>query len=105
MLQSTETEIKLSETRTELRALQADPPAEADTDEARAACAAFDVKVADAVKDLDNLETQYRTALKAEEITAERARKLAAVEQRVGVGDMPTMPAEFREFMGIEARC
>ena len=57
------------------------------------------------MKDLDNLETQYRTALKAEEITAERARTLAAVEQRVGVGDMPTMPPEFREFMGIEARC
>ena len=102
MLQSTETEIKLSETRTELRALQADPPADDATDEVRAE---FDVKIADGMTDLDNLETQYRTALKAEEITAERARKLAAVEQRVGVGDMPTMPPEFREFMGIEARC
>ena len=27
------------------------------------------------------------------------------VEQRVGAGDLPNCPPEFREFMGIEARC
>ena len=102
MLQSTETQIKLSEAKTELRALQAAPPADDATDEQRAE---YDVKLDGGMKDLDDLETQYRTALKAEEVTAERARKLAAVEQRVGIGDMPDIPAEFREFMGIEARC
>ena len=35
----------------------------------------------------------------------ERALKLVNVEQRVGAGDLPNMPPEFREFMGIEARC
>ena len=102
MLQSTETEIKLSETRTELRALQADPPADDATEEVRAA---FDVKIDDGMKALDDLETQKRTALKAEEVAQERALKLVNVEQRVGAGDLPNMPPEFREFMGIEARC
>ena len=102
MLQSTEIEIKLSETRTELRALQGAPPADDATDEVRAA---FDVKLEDGMKSLDDLETQKRTALKAEEVAQERALKLVNVEQRVGVGDMPNMPPEFREFMGIEARC
>ena len=35
----------------------------------------------------------------------ERARKMADVENRVGAGDMPAIPTELREFMGIEARC
>ena len=102
MLQSTELEIKLSETRTELRALQAGPPADDATEEVRAA---FDVKLSDGMKSLDDLETQKRTALKAEEVAQERALKLVNVEQRVGAGDLPNMPPEFREFMGIEARC
>ena len=102
MLQSTELEIKLSETRTELRALQAGPPADDATEEVRAA---YDVKIDDGMKSLDDLETQKRTALKAEEVAQERALKLVNVEQRVGAGDMPNMPPEIREFMGIEARC
>ena len=102
MLQSIEIEIKLSETRTELRALQGAPPADDATDEVRAA---FDVKLEDGMKSLDDLETQKRTALKAEEVAQERALKLVNVEQRVGIGDLPNMPPEFREFMGIEARC
>ena len=102
MLQSTELEIKLSETRTELRALQAGPPADDATEEVRAA---YDVKIDDGMKSLDDLETQKRTALKAEEVAQERALKLVNVEQRVGAGDLPNMPPEFREFMGIEARC
>ena len=102
MLQSTELEIKLSELRTELRALQAGPPADDATEEVRAA---HDVSVTDGLQKLDDLETQKRTALKAEEVAQERALKLVNVEQRVGVGDMPNMPPEFREFMGIEARC
>ena len=102
MLQSTELEIKLSETRTELRALQADPPADDATEEVRSA---FDTKIDDGMKSLDDLETQKRTALKAEEVAQERALKLVNVEQRVGGGDIPNMPPEFREFMGIEARC
>ena len=102
MLQSTELEIKLSETRTELRALQAGPPADDATEEERAA---FDAKLADGMTALDDLETQKRTALKAEEVAQERALKLVSVEQRVGAGDIPNMPPEFREFMGIEARC
>ena len=102
MLQSTELEIKLSETRTELRALQAGPPADDATEEVRAA---YDVKIDDGMKALDDLETQKRTALKAEEVAQERALKLVNVEQRVGVGDMPNIPPQFREFMGIEARC
>ena len=102
MLQSTELEIKLSETRSELRALQADPPKDDADDEARAA---FDVKIDDGMKALDDIETQKRTALKAEEVAQERALKLVNVEQRVGVGDMPNIPPEIREFMGIEARC
>ena len=102
MLQSVEIEIKLSETRTELRALQAGPPADDATEEVRAA---FDVKLSDGMKSLDDLETQKRTALKAEEVAQERALKLVNVEQRVGAGDLPNMPPEFREFMGIEARC
>ena len=52
MLQSTELEIKLSETRTELRALQADPPEDDATDEVRAA---FDVKIDDGMKALTTL--------------------------------------------------
>ena len=102
MLQSTELEIKLSELRTELRALQAGPPADDATEEVRAA---HDVSVTDGLQKLDDLETQKRTALKAEEVAQERALKLVNVEQRVGVGDMPNMPPEIREFMGIEARC
>ena len=102
MLQSTEIEITLSELRTELRALQSDPPAEDATEEVRAA---HDVSVKDGLQKLDDLETQKRTALKAEEVTAERARTLASVEQRVGGGDMPNIPTEIREYMGVEARC
>ena len=102
MLQSVEIEIKMLETRTELRALQAGPPADDATEEVRAA---FDVKLSDGMKSLDDLETQKRTALKAEEVAQERALKLVNVEQRVGAGDLPNMPPEFREFMGIEARC
>ena len=102
MLQSTEIEIKLSELRTSLRALQAGPPADDATEEVRAA---HDTAVDDGLQKLDDLETQKRTALKAEEVAQERALKLVNVEQRVGAGDMPNMPPEFREFMGIEARC
>ena len=102
MLQSTELEIKLSETRTELRALQAGPPADDATEEVRAA---YDVKIDDGMKSLDDLETQKRTALKAEEVAQERALKLVNVEQRVGAGDMPNIPTEIREYMGVEARC
>ena len=102
MLQSTEIEIKLSELRTALRALQAGPPADDATEEVRAA---HDTEVTDGLQDLDDLETQKRTALKAEEVAQERALKLVNVEQRVGAGDLPNCPPEFREFMGIEARC
>ena len=102
MLQSTEIEIKLSELKTELRALQASPPADGATEEVRSK---HDTDVTDGMQKLDDLETQKTTALKAEDLIAERARKLVAVEQRVGAGDMPNMPPEFREFMGIEARC
>ena len=102
MLQSTEIEIKLSELRTELRALQAGPPADDATEEVRAA---HDTEVTDGLQKLDDLETQKRTALKAEEVTIERARKLADVEQRIGSGDMPNIPTEIREYMGVEARC
>ena len=102
MLQSTELEIKLSELRTELRGLQAAPPADDATEEVRAA---HDLSVTEGLQKLDDLETSKRTALKAEEVAQERALKLVNVEQRVGAGDIPTMPAEFREFMGIEARC
>ena len=102
MLQSTETEIKMSEKRTELRALQADPPKDDATEEQRAA---HDVKVTDGLQQLDDLETQMRTALKAEEVAVDRARRLSEVEGRVGAGDLPNIPSEIREFMGIEARC
>ena len=102
MLQSTEIEIKLSETRTELRALQAGPPDDDATEEVRAA---YDVKIDDGMKSLDDLETQKRTALKAEEVAQERALKLVNIEQRVGAGDMPNIPTEIREYMGVEARC
>ena len=55
---------------------------------------------------MDALETEYQTALKAEDVATQRAANLAGAAARVaGGGDMPTMPAEFREFMGIEARC
>ena len=102
MLQSTETEIKLSELRTELRSLQAKPPAENATEAVRSA---HDTKVTDGLQKLDDLETQKRTALKAEEVAVDRARRLSDVEGRVGAGDLPNIPAEFREFMGLEARC
>ena len=102
MLQSTEIEIKLSELRTALRALQAGPPADDATEEVRVA---HDTAVDDGLQKLDDLETQKRTALKAEEVAQERALKLVNVEQRVGAGDLPNCPPEFREFMGIEARC
>ena len=102
MLQSTEIEIKLSELRTSLRALQAGPPADDATEEVRAA---HDTEVTDGLKDLDDLETQKRTALKAEEVAQERALKLVNVEQRIGAGDMPNIPTEIREYMGVEARC
>ena len=102
MLQSTEIEIKLSELRTELRALQAGPPADDATEEVRAA---HDTSVDDGLQKLDDLETQKRTALKAEEVAQERALKLVNVEKRVGAGDMPNIPTEIREYMGVEARC
>ena len=101
MLQSTEIEIKLTDVRKELRSLQTDPPANDATDEVQAE---FDVKLADSTRALDDLESQKNTALKAEDLVQERALKLVAVEQRVGAGDIPNMPPEFREFMGIEAR-
>ena len=102
MLQSTETEILLSELRTKLRALQAKPPADDATEAVRAS---HDTQVTDGLQQLDDLETQKRTALKAEEVAQERAIRLVNVEQRVGSGDLPNIPPEFREFMGIEARC
>ena len=102
MLQSTETEILLSELRTELRTLQADPPADDATEEVRAA---HDTEVTDGLQKLDDLETQKRTALKAEEVTQERALNRANAERRVGGGDLPSVPPEIREYMGIEARC
>ena len=102
MLQSTETEIKLSEKRTELRALLADPPKDDAKEEVRAA---HDEKVKTGTQQLDDLETQMRTALKAEDVAVERARLLSEVEGRVGAGDLPNIPSELREFMGIEARC
>ena len=102
MLQSTEIEIKLSELKTELRALQASPPADGATEEVRSK---HDTDVTDGMQKLDDLESQKTTALKAEDLIAERARKLAAVEQRVGAGDMPNIPTEIREYMGVEARC
>ena len=82
--------------------MQAGPPADDATEEVRAA---HDTQVADGLQKLDDLETQKRTALKAEEVVQERARKMADVEHRVGAGDMPAIPTELREFMGIEARC
>ena len=102
MLQSTEIEIKLSELRTKLRALQAGPPADGSTEEVRAA---HDTEVTDGLKGLDDLETEKRTALKAEEVAQERALRLVSVEHRVGAGDMPNVPTEIREYLGIEARC
>ena len=102
MLQSTEHEIALSELRTELRSLQANPPADDATEEVRAA---HDTKITDGLQKLDDLETQKRTALKAEEVAVDRARRMADVEGRVGGGDLPSIPSELREFMGIEARC
>ena len=101
-MQSTEIEIKLSELRTKLRALQAGPPADDATEEVRAA---HDTEVTDGLQKLDDLETQKRTALKAEEVAQERALKLVNIEQRVGAGDMPNIPTEIREYMGVEARC
>ena len=101
-MQSTEIEIKLSELRTSLRALQAGPPADDATEEVRAA---HDTEVTDGLKKLDDLETQKRTALKAEEVAQERALKLVNIEQRVGAGDLPNIPTEIREYMGVEARC
>ena len=103
MLQSTEIQIKLSESRTALRALLADPPVEAATDEVREE---HDTKVTEGQQRMDALETEYQTALKAEDVATQRAANLAGAAARVaGGGDMPNMPAEFREFMGIEARC
>ena len=102
MLQSTEIEIKLSELRTELRALQSVGPAADATEEVRAE---HDTAVDDGLKKLDDLETQKRTALKAEEVAQERALKLVNIEHRIGAGDMPNVPTEIREYMGIEARC
>ena len=100
---STEIQIKLSESRTALRALLADPPVEAATDEVREE---HDTKVTEGQERMDALETEYQTALKAEDVATQRAANLAGAAARVaGGGDMPTMPAEFREFMGIEARC
>ena len=57
------------------------------------------------LKTLDDLELQKSTALKAEDLAVERARRLSDVEGRVGVGDLPNIPSDLREFMGIEARC
>ena len=102
MLQSTEIEIKLSELRTSLRALQAGPPADDATEEVRAA---HDADVTDGLQKLDDLETEKRTALKAEEVAQQRALKLVNIEQRIGAGDMPNIPTEIREYMGVEARC
>ena len=102
MLQSTETDIALGKLRTELRALQADPPKD-DADEKMRA--AHDEKITKGLKTLDDLELQKSTALKAEDLAVERARRLQDVEGRVGAGDLPNIPSELREFMGIESRC
>ena len=102
MLQSTELEIKLSELRTELRGLQA--KLRLRMTRPRKSAPRMTGRSPTAWQSLDDLETQKRTALKAEEVAQERALKLVNVEQRVGAGDIPTMPAEFREFMGIEAQ-
>ena len=77
MLQSIEHEIALSELRTELRGLQSAPPADDATEEVRAA---HDEKVTKGLQKLDDLETQKRTALKAEEVAVDRARRLSDVE-------------------------
>ena len=34
----------------------------------------------------------------------ERALKLVNIEHRVGAGDMPNIPTEIREYMGVEAQ-
>ena len=102
MLQSTETDIALGKLRTELRALQAAPPKDDATEAVRAA---HDAQITNGLKTLDDLELQKSTALKAEDLAVERARRLSNVEGRVGAGDLPNIPSELREFMGIEARC
>ena len=68
-------------------------------------CAPHDVKIDDGMKSLDDLETQKRTALKAEEVAQERALKLVNVEQRVGAGDLPNMPAGVPRVHGHRGRC
>ena len=102
MLQSTEIQIKLSEARTELRALLADPPVDDATEEVRAE---HDEKITELQTRMDTLDEAFRTALKAEEVATERAANAAAASTRVGGGDSPSIPSEIREFMGIEARC
>ena len=102
MLQSTETEIALGKLRTELRALQATPPKDDATEAVRAE---HDEKLTKGLKQLDDLEIQKSTALKAEDLAVDRARRLSDVEGRVGAGDLPNIPSEFRSFMGLEARC
>ena len=105
MLQSDKIGIELGELQIELRALNANPPAEDAAEEVRAA---HDAEVKEGLQKLDELQRQKTTAVKAEDLIAERAHTLASVEQRVaavGAGDMPNIPPEFREFMSIEARC
>ena len=105
MLQSDNVGIEIGELQIELRALQAEPPAEDATEEVRDK---HDTDVKDGLKKLDELQRAKTTALKAEDLIAERAARLASVEQRVGAvgaGDMPNIPPEFREIMAIEARC
>ena len=102
MLQSTEIQIKLSEARTELRALLAEPPVDDATEEVRAE---HDTAITELQTRMDTHDEAFRTALKAEEVATERAANAAAASTRVGGGDSPSIPSEIREFMGIEARC
>ena len=81
MLQSTEIQIKLSESRTELRAVLADPPVDDATEEVRAA---HDEKITELQTRMDTHDEAFRTALKAEEVATERAANAAAASTRLG---------------------